>query len=195
MVIWDFTFRISLCIKHPSWRNIYHNKTFSFFYDSSKQIHKTVRGSRNANYSTVLLTTAANTKLVNVLQNQAKEFWKWIYCCHRQGRKCVKPKILVVSQGENIPIIRQHINQQIFTKRAGHLIKTIHSKPNIILTPSQKIQAINIGKEWCFLHSATMGQRHCLPHTCLLCDTTTLFHTQAISQSSLSSFPLCGTQL
>lgn len=92
------------------------------------------------------------------------------------GKKNVSSQKFQLSQGENIPIIRQHINQQIFTKCAGHLIKTIHSKPNIILTPSQKIQAINTGTE-CFFHSATMGQRHCLSHTCLLCDTTALFHT------------------
>lgn len=106
----------------------------------------------------------------------------------KTGKKMCQAKNFNCLSGENIPTIRQHINPQIFTKCPGHLIKTIHSKPNIILTPSQQIQAINIGTEWRFLHSATVGQKHCLPHTCLLCDTTTLFHRQAISQPSLSSY-------
>lgn len=93
-----------------------------------------------------VLTTAAETKLTNLLQNEAKgEFWKWIhFCYHWKRRKCVKPKILIISQGENIPTIHQNINAQIFTKCAIHLIKTIHTKPHIILTSSQQIQAINI---------------------------------------------------
>lgn len=31
VVIWDFTFRVSPSIKHPSGRTIYHNKSFFFF--------------------------------------------------------------------------------------------------------------------------------------------------------------------